>query len=310
MSQKNSKIWVEKYIPQNLNEYKFQSPTNEEFVKDILETKNLPNLMIGGIQGTGKTALSHMLMLELGVVPRDIMHINASSDNGIDNVRNDIETFCSMFANGEYRVVILEEADGLTSHAQKALRAVMDKYQTLTRFIFTCNYPHKIIDALHSRCESLYLDKFAEGVIALHGAEILTEEGITYKNETLIDHVKANAPDMRKFIQSLQQSSRNPENELQPVMIFSGGSHEALENWEKEWTGTPSFAMLVKLVDGVDNTNFEMMFQIAYENFVNMDEGLRNKAYALVPQYLQRGYVVAYQPLNMHGFLVEIFDQV
>ena len=303
-----NQIWVEKYKPLLATQYKFQSPANEKYITKLLAENDIPNLMIGGIQGTGKTALVEMLMNELSVHPRDIKHINASSDNGIDNIRNDVVNFCSLFPNGEYRVIILEEADGLTPQAQKALRAVIDKYQSGTRFVFTCNYPHKIIDALHSRCQDIYLDKFDEGTMLLHAADILELEEIAFDPQILIDHVKKYNPDMRKVIQSIQQASTNDENTLMEVGYGQLNS-EIVDKWEELWEN-PQFDELVEVVQHIDNTNFEEMYEIMYNNIGNLPEKDQNRAYAELPEYMDRSYRVALQSANMRGYLIEIFNKV
>lgn len=305
---KNEHIWVEKYKPDTLMNYVFQNKDNEEYVTSFLATNVLPNLMISGVQGTGKSSLIQMMLNELKVINTDIKHINASKDNGIENVRDKIFNFCSAFPMGEFKVIVLEEADGLSPQAQKALLAIMDTFPRSCRFLFTCNYPQKIIPALHSRCQTIHLDGFDVGTMLVHVAGILDAEGIVYEGQVLIDHVKHFNPDMRKVIQSVQQSSTNPAMKLGGVV--SETSEDSSEIWKEIWESTPEYDTLVKLVGSVDHNNFEEMFKIAYENFHNLPEDKMFKAYATVPNYIERGYIVAYQPMNMHGFLVEIFDKV
>ena len=305
---KDEPIWVEKYKPVNLEDYIFQNPENEVFVKDWLAKKTIPNLMLAGVQGTGKTAMIKMLTNELKVVNTDIKHINAAKDNGIDEVRDRIDSFCSAFPAGDFKVIILEEADGMTSQAQKALLSVMDTHAKSCRFFFSCNFPHKIIKALHSRCQSIHLDEFSLGNMLLHVASILDREEIAYDGEILIDHIKKFSPDMRKVIQSVQQSSANDENILKGVITQT--SNDIIEEWKNIWESAPEYDTLIKLVGDVDNNNFEELFTIAYQNFDKLPDDKIFKAYASIPSYIERGYVVSYQPLNMHGFLVEIFDKV
>ena len=305
---KNEHIWVEKYKPDTLGNYVFQNKANEEYITSCLSNNTIPNLMISGVQGTGKSSLIQMMMNELKVINTDIKHINASKDNGIDQVRDRITNFCSAFAMGEFKVIVLEEADGLSPQAQKALLAVMDTFAKSCRFLFTCNYPHKITPALHSRCQTIHLDGFDEGTMLVHVASILDAEGIAYDGMVLIDHVKHFNPDMRKVIQSVQQSSTNSTSTLGGIV--SETSEDSSEQWKEIWQSNPEYDALVKLVGSVDANNFEEMFKIAYENFHNLPEDKIFKAYATVPDYIERGYIVAYQPMNMHGFLVEIFDKV
>ena len=146
-SQDEKFLWVEQYAPKTIDECVLPAKLKEEFSN--MET--LPNMLFIGKAGVGKTTVASVLCDTLGV---DMMFLNASMENGIDEVRTKIKSFASttsMF--GDYKVLLLDEADNLTADAQKALRALIEAHQNNCRFILTCNYATKLIDPLRSRLQ-------------------------------------------------------------------------------------------------------------------------------------------------------------
>ena len=142
-------LWVEQHSPTTVEECILPISVKNTF-KQYAEEKEFPNLILAGPAGVGKTSLARALCEEVGA---DLLFINASLDRGIGEVRTTVAQFAScssMF--GGIKVVLLDEADNLTPDSQKALRALIEEFQNHCRFILTCNYPHNIIDAIHSRC--------------------------------------------------------------------------------------------------------------------------------------------------------------
>jgi replication factor C small subunit len=204
-------IWSQKYRPQQLSDMVL-SDENRILFESFLKDKQIPNLMFAGLQGIGKTTMAKVLCKELGV---DYLYINASDETGIDTIRHKVISFAETRSLvGDFKVVILDEADGLSgttssgrSSAQQALRNVMEEYSANTRFILTANYPSKIIPALHSRCQSVSfnppLNKVATFVV-----DILKKENVSIpkeQKERLLRMIKSGFPDIRKVINSLQQ---------------------------------------------------------------------------------------------------------
>jgi replication factor C small subunit len=150
-----------------------------------------------------------VLINELGVQDADLLFINASRDNGIDHVRRKITNFSETMAWGNFKVVLLDEADYLSPDAQAALRGVMEQYHQSVRFILTCNYSNKIIPALQSRCQVLQIQKQDQVEFTARLAEILIAENVQFELDLLDTFVKANYPDMRKTINSLQAATVN-----------------------------------------------------------------------------------------------------
>jgi len=163
--------------------------------------------LFSGSAGTGKTTLARVLINELGVQDADLLFINASRDNGIEHVRRKITNFSETMAWGDFKVILLDEADYLSPDAQAALRGVMEQYHTSVRFILTCNYGNKIIPALQSRCQILQIQKQDQVEFTARLAEILIAENVQFELDLLDTFVKATYPDMRKTINNLQAAT-------------------------------------------------------------------------------------------------------
>ena len=146
-------LWVEKYRPKTIDGYVFRDNHQKEQVERWVKEGTIPHLLFSGNAGIGKTTLAKILLNELGIDGLDVLEINASRTNSVEDVRDKIVNFVQMIPFGDFKVVLLDEADYLSPNAQAALRGVMEEYHTTARFILTCNYPNRIIPALHSRCQ-------------------------------------------------------------------------------------------------------------------------------------------------------------
>jgi replication factor C small subunit len=164
-------------------------------------------LLFSGAAGIGKTTLAKILINALGVDEYDLLEINASRENNVDNVRNNITSFVGTMPFGNFKVVLLDEADYLSPNAQAALRGVMEEYAQTARFILTCNYPHKIIPALHSRCQGFHIEKVDHIEFTARAATVLVTEGVEFDLDVLDSYVKATYPDLRKCLNLLQMNA-------------------------------------------------------------------------------------------------------
>ena len=147
------RLWFEKYRPKTLDEYVFHDDTQERIIRRMLADESIPHLLLSGVQGSGKTSLAQILIHELDVDPIDVLFINASSENSVDTMREKITSFISTFAMGNFKVIVLDEADYITLPGQAILRNMMESYADNARFILTCNYENKIIPQIKSRCQ-------------------------------------------------------------------------------------------------------------------------------------------------------------
>ena len=201
-------LWVEKYRPKTINGYVFRDGTQRKQVETWIKDKSIPHLLLSGTAGIGKTTLAKILINELGIEDYDVLEINASRTNSVEDVRDKITNFVSMIPFGLFKVVLLDEADYLSPNAQAALRGVMEEYHQTARFILTCNYPSRIIPAIHSRCQGFHVDRTDQTEFTARVATILVEENIEFDLDILDLYVKVAYPDLRKCIQLTQQNSQ------------------------------------------------------------------------------------------------------
>lgn len=198
-------LWVEKYRPRTLKEYVFKDASQKRQVESWVKEKSIPHLLLSGSAGIGKTTLAKVLINELEIEDYDVLEINASRENNVETVRDKIINFVQMIPFGPFKIVLLDEADYLTPNAQAILRGVMETYSNHSRFILTCNYPNRIIPAIHSRCQGFHVERTDQTEFTARVATILVEENIEFELDDLDTFVKITYPDLRKCINQVQQ---------------------------------------------------------------------------------------------------------
>ena len=221
-------LWVEKYRPKTVEGYVFRDEHQKAQIQQWIKDGSIPHLLLSGNAGIGKTTLAKILFNELEVQEYDILEINASRTNSVDDVRDKIVNFVQMIPFGDFKVVLLDEADYLSPNAQAALRGVMEEYHTTARFILTCNYPNKIIPAIHSRCQGFHIAKVDQTEFTARMATILMEEAVEFDLDTLDTFVKATYPDLRKCINMVQMNSMDGALHT-PEKGDSGGADYKIE---------------------------------------------------------------------------------
>jgi DNA polymerase III delta prime subunit len=196
-------LWWYKHNPTS-----FEDLILNDQIKPTLEKalEEVPNLMLIGPPGVGKSAYAKILLAHTGY---DHMWINASIDRGIDIVRTQIVPFGRALGITPIKIIVLNEADQLTPEAEKSLKEEIDDIAELTRFVFITNEPHNVGDAIHSRCQVIEVDKPPAKEIFYRLNEILEAQGVEIKNVLLKDVIKECYPDIRGMINSLQMSAVN-----------------------------------------------------------------------------------------------------
>ena len=222
-------LWVEKYRPQNIDDCVLPAELKKTF-NEIVRGGQLPNLLLAGSAGLGKTTVARALCNALDL---DYMLINGSEESGIDVLRNKIKQFASTVSlNGGYKVVILDEADYLNPQStMPALRGFIEEFSNNCRFILTCNFKNKIIEPLHSRCSVIEFNTTKKSLASLAGdfmkrlIFILKTEGVKYQEQTLAELIIRYAPDWRRVINECQRYSTSGEI---PTAILVGMSDQSI----------------------------------------------------------------------------------
>ena len=204
---------VEKYRPQKLDN--IIGNTNQIiFFKKFIESGNIPNLLLNGEPGGGKTSAVIALAKEyLGDLYADYcMDLNASDERGIDVVRSKIKIFSQRKSCcNKYKIIILDESDNMTNPAQLALKRIMDQYEDTTRFFFTCNSIENIISSIQSKCKIMYFGRIEQKDIICRLDEICKSEGLQIEKEALLGIVElsSNKMDVREMLNKIELIKAN-----------------------------------------------------------------------------------------------------
>jgi replication factor C small subunit len=222
-------LWVEKYRPNTVDGYVFVDDAQRDQVQSWIRTKSIPHLLLSGSAGTGKTTLAKMLINELGVDQFDVLYANGSKEARKVEWVDKLISFCQTMPFGDFKVVLIDEADYMNINSvQPALRNLMEDYSQTVRFILTCNFPNKIMPAIHSRCQGFHITKTDHTEFTARVATVLVTEGVGFELDTLDSYVKATYPDLRKCLNLVQLNSES--GTLNPP----GSADKSTGDWKLE----------------------------------------------------------------------------
>lgn len=202
-------LWTERYRPSTLDEYVWRDPAMRAKAEEWLAEGALPHLLLAGLPGTGKTSLALLLLRLLDIPKGDILHINASRERKVEEIQDKIGNFVNTWALGPsgIKYVLLDEFDAVSPLAQRMLRADLETYADITRFICTANYANKIIPALQSRFHVMTFQTLARADFDMRVASVLVTEGVEFDLNTLDAYVKVTYPDLRKCLSLVQHNT-------------------------------------------------------------------------------------------------------
>jgi replication factor C small subunit len=300
-------LWTEIYRPKTIDEYVFKDAGQRRQVTNWIKEKSIPHLLFSGSAGIGKTTLAKILLNELGIEGYDVLEMNASRENRIDDMRDKITNFIQMIPFGPFKVVLLDEADYLTPASQAILRGLMETYSSTSRFILTCNYQNKIIPAIHSRCQGFHVEKTDQTEFTARIATILVTENVEFDLDTLDTYVKLTYPDLRKCINMVQQNVTENLQLASPTAGNEAGSDYKVEMVELFKKGKIREARTL-LCGRVRPEEIEEIYTWMYQNLdlFGDTEEKKDAALLVIKQGLVDHTLIADPELNLAATLVKL----
>ena len=301
-------LWVEKYRPHTIEECILPEDTKTIF-KGFLEQGEIPNLLLSGSAGVGKTTIAKALCDELGA---DSYVINGSDEGRfLDTVRNQAKTFAStvsLTSSSRHKVIIVDEADNTTADVQLLLRASIEEFQKNCRFIFTCNYKNKIIAPLHSRCSvvDFNISKNKQKLAAAFFEKvrvILDKESIKYEPKVVAEVVTKYFPDFRRTLNELQRYSSCGQIDTGILTSSNEFSIEKLVGHLRK----KEFTNMKKWVSQNMDQEPQVIMRKVYDNLYNyFDPKSIPEAVLIISEYQYKSSFVVDQEINMVAFLTEL----
>jgi DNA polymerase III delta prime subunit len=306
-------LFVEKYRPQVIDDCILPDDTKKTF-KEFVEKGEIPNLLLAGPPGIGKTTIAKALCNELGA---DFYVINGSDEGRfLDTVRNQAKNFAStvsLTGSSKHKVIIIDEADNTGNDVQLLLRANIEAFYNNCRFIFTCNYKNKIIEPLHSRCAVIDFTIKGKQKAQLAGAffkrlqTILDQEKIEYDPKVLAELVSKHFPDFRRVLNECQRYSTGGKIDSGILASFSDISvNELLKNL-KEKNFTEVRKWVVSNLDNDSGVILRRVYDALYDSVV---PGSIPAAVLIIAKYQYQIAFVADQEINLLAALTEIMCEV
>ena len=304
-------LWVEKFRPDNIDDCVLPVEI-KNVLNNIIDTGEVPNLLLTGTSGIGKTTVAKALCNQLGC---DWIMINGSNEGRmIDTLRTTITNYASTVSfSGGKKIIIIDEADYMNRESvQPAMRGLIEEFSNNCRFIFTCNYKNRIIPALHSRCSVVdfkiakeekpeLAQKFSAAVLS-----ILDGEGVKYKTDVVAQLVVKFFPDFRRVLNELQKHSISGTIDVNVLTSSSNETFDLLIKFLKEG----DFGKMRKWVaENIDNDHVRLYRQVYDSIFTKLEQRSLPQAVLTIADYSYKSAFVADQEINMVACLTELMMQ-
>jgi DNA polymerase III delta prime subunit len=302
-------LWVEKYRPKTIEDCILPDNIKKTF-QDFLNKGEVPNLLLAGPAGCGKTTVAKALCKELGV---DVYVINGSDEGRfLDTVRNTAKNFAStvsLSSTAKHKVIIIDEADNTTNDVQLLLRAFTEEFSGNCRFIFTCNFKNKIIEPLHSRCAVVEFGIGGKQKPAIAAQffkriqEIMDKESVEYEPKVLVELINKHFPDWRRVLNECQRYSSGGKIDAGILAHFSDVAvNELVKNLKEK-----NFPEVRKwVVSNMDNDTTVLMRRIYDACYTSLENNSVPAAVLVLAKYQYQSAFVADQEINMLACLTEL----
>lgn len=299
---KIKQLWVEKYRPQHVNQVIVTNDRDRQKFDSFVTTGEFPNILLSGGPGTGKSSMSLALIRSIGIDRTDVLKINCS-DEKIDAMRDKVKNFAMTLSIGKFKVVRLEEVDGIGEPAQRLLRDLIEVTSSSCRFIATCNYLNLVSPALRSRFHEYQFMAPSKEEVLVRAAEILEAENIEFDIDDLEKTVAAGYPDFRKTIQLLESNSIGGK-----LSIDGGG---AAHDWKLQLLPLIEIGDIKGCRTLVCNTAAQNelidVFTFLYKNIYRMKSlKKQDEAIVLIAEYMYKHGFCNNPELNIAALLIEI----
>jgi len=306
-----SYLWVEQYRPKDVSSCILPKNLKDTFI-EFVESDNIPNLILSGRPGVGKTTIAKAMIEQIGAT---YMMINGSEESGIDILRTKIRNFASTVSlEGGRKYLILDEADYLNPQStQPALRGFMEEFHNNCGFILTCNYKNRLIEPLHSRCSVIEFtipksekqnlaSEFMKRVIS-----ILDTEKVKYENRVIAEVINTYFPDWRRTLNELQRYSISGEIDAGILVNLSDVNIKELMHYmkNKEFTNVRKW-----VVDNLDNDPVHLLRSIYDNLYEYVDGSTIPHCVVVLGEYQYKSAFVADQEINIMACLTEIMGRV
>jgi replication factor C small subunit len=302
----NEWLWVEKYRPTTLDEVIAPDEIKNVF-QGIIDSGQIPNLLLSGSAGIGKTTLAKALC---DIIGADWILINASLENGIDVLRTKITQFASTTSfEGNKKVVICDEADHITAAAQAGFRAFIEEFSNNCTFIFTCNFKNRLIEAIHSRCKTIEFKVSNKDKPALAAqffkrvTQILKEEEIEFDKKVVAEIVNKHFPDFRRVLNELQSYAASGKIDSGILVNLTDDSFNELIKILKAKKFNDMRRWVAQHADDDSSALFKNFYDKAVEY---LEPKSIPELIILLGEYQYKAQFVANQEINTSAFLTEV----
>lgn len=308
MSIKNN-LWTERHRPTKLEDYVWIDDDQKRQVEGWVSEKEIPHLLLSGGPGCGKTTLARLVLMEMGVDESDIKYVNASLMTGIEGMR-DIVGFCETMPSGNFRYVLLDEADRLSKNAQDSLKNLIEEYSAICRWILTTNRPHNIVGPIHSRTQGFHVEALDREQFVTRVATILLQEGVDLNGENLEildEYVTVAYPDLRKCLNMLQQNCKDGVLR-RPKSTGGGGMGEYMVQAVSMFKAGKIHEARKIICASAGESDYEGIYKLLYQNLEwwGKDDDAQQKAIVIIANRLRDHAMVADPEINMAACLIEL----